>query len=74
MCDYCRIFSGRFYNPSTVPCVTIVEFPEPVYILKLYYVRLVKILKSIMSSGARSVMVIVVGNGHGDTGSNPGRD
>ena len=23
---------------------------------------------------ARSVMVIVVGNGHGDTSSNPGRD
>ena len=24
--------------------------------------------------GARGVMVIVVGNGHGDTCSNPGRD
>ena len=24
--------------------------------------------------GARVVIVIVVGNGHGDTGSNPGRD
>ena len=24
--------------------------------------------------GARGVMVIVVGNGHGDTRSNPGRD
>ena len=24
--------------------------------------------------GARGVMVIVVGNGHGDTYSNPGRD
>ena len=24
--------------------------------------------------GARDVMVIVVGNGHGDTSSNPGRD
>ena len=24
--------------------------------------------------GARGVMVIVVGNGHGDTTSNPGRD
>ena len=24
--------------------------------------------------GARWVMVIVVGNGHGDTSSNPGRD
>ena len=26
------------------------------------------------SGGARGVMVIVVGNGHGDTSSNPGRD
>ena len=25
-------------------------------------------------SGAHGVMVIVVGNGHGDTSSNPGRD
>ena len=24
--------------------------------------------------GTRGVMVIVVGNGHGDTSSNPGRD
>ena len=24
--------------------------------------------------GSRGVMVIVVGNGHGDTSSNPGRD
>ena len=27
-----------------------------------------------MAGGARGVMVIVVGNGHGDTSSNPGRD
>ena len=26
------------------------------------------------SGGARGVMVIIVGNGHGDTSSNPGRD
>ena len=26
------------------------------------------------SGGARDVMVIVVGSGHGDTSSNPGRD
>ena len=25
-------------------------------------------------AGARGVMVIVIGNGHGDTSSNPGRD
>ena len=27
-----------------------------------------------VSGGARGVMVIVVGNGHDDTSSNPGRD
>ena len=27
-----------------------------------------------MQKGDRGVMVIVVGNGHGDTSSNPGRD
>ena len=27
-----------------------------------------------MSGGARGVMVIVVGNGHGNTSSNPGQD
>ena len=26
-----------------------------------------------LNGGARGVMVIVVGNGHGDTSSNPGR-
>ena len=28
----------------------------------------------LFKGGARGVMVIVVGNGHGDTSSNPGRD
>ena len=28
----------------------------------------------VLFGGARGVMVIVVGNGHGDTSSNPGRD
>ena len=27
-----------------------------------------------LDKGARGVMVIVIGNGHGDTSSNPGRD
>ena len=27
-----------------------------------------------VQGGARGVMVIIVGNGHGDTSSNPGRD
>ena len=32
------------------------------------------ILNNKLHRGARGVMVIVVGNGHGDTSSNPGRD
>ena len=34
----------------------------------------VVILHSLSFGGARGVIVIVVGNGHGDTSSNPGRD
>ena len=29
---------------------------------------------SVFVGGVRVVMVIIVGNGHGDTSSNPGRD
>ena len=32
------------------------------------------IRKRRVNGGARGVVVIVVGNGHGDTSSNPGRD
>ena len=32
------------------------------------------IYKPFSGGGARGIMVIVVGNGHGDTSSNPGRD
>ena len=32
------------------------------------------LLLDILGGGACGVMVIVVGNGHGDTSSNPGRD
>ena len=28
----------------------------------------------LQTGGARGVMIIVIGNGHGDTSSNPGRD
>ena len=31
-------------------------------------------MDKVLVGGARGVMVIVVGNGHGDTSSNPGRD
>ena len=38
------------------------------------FVVLIYIHGGILVGGARGVMVIVVGNGHGDTSSNPGRD
>ena len=31
-------------------------------------------IRASIQDSARDVMVIVVGNGHGDTSSNPGRD
>ena len=31
-------------------------------------------ISNIYLGGARGVMVIVIGNGHSDTGSNPGQD
>ena len=37
-------------------------------------INMSKIWKRSECNGARGVMVIVVGNGHGDTSSNPGRD
>ena len=40
----------------------------PVLIFSFFFVEITKKI------GARGVMVIVVGNGHGDTSSNPGRD
>ncbi len=32
------------------------------------------IIKGDIFGGVRGVMVIIIGNGHGDTSSNPGRD
>ena len=32
------------------------------------------LLNKIIGGGARGVMLIIVGNGHGDMSSNPGRD
>ena len=42
------------------------KLPEEQYHKQLIY--------TVYRGGARGVMVIVVGNGHGDTSSNPGRD
>ena len=38
----------------------------------VFYIQIV--IDSPPKKGVRGVMVIVVGNGHGDTSSNPGRD
>ena len=39
----------------------------------LFEKKILKLLICYIIGGAGGVMVIVVGNGHGDTGSNPGR-
>ena len=41
---------------------------------KLLSVRTGLFQNIVMVEGARGVIVIVVGNGHGDSSSNPGRD
>ena len=41
----------------------------------IYFINLLAIDNTVVfCGGARGVMVIVVGNEHGDTSSNPGRD
>ena len=43
--------------------------------MKIYtFISLLHYISIYDSGGARSVMVIVAGNGHGDTSSNPGQD
>ena len=52
-------------------CVCVCVF---VYIYIYMGVEIMRALYINFVGGARSVMVIVVGNRHGDTSSNPGRD
>ena len=42
--------------------------------LLLIFVKEKEIAGDSISEGVRGVMVIIVGNGHGNTSSNPGRD
>ena len=41
--------------------------------LKYYAIQTISLYVDWFLGGARGVMAIVVGNGHGDTSSNPGR-
>ena len=50
------------------------KFKQPLLGLKIDLVAKGLGINHIVSGGARGVMVIVVGNGHGDTSSNPGQD
>ena len=54
-----------FKKVNTSPGLRIVVIP--------LYLKLPEFCQ-ILGGGARGVMVIVVGNGHGDTSSKPGRD
>ena len=44
--------------------------------LEVFFLQLISfsVYHANRNGGARVVMVIIVGNGHGDTSSNPGRD
>ena len=46
---------------------------DSILFIKIYQVAKIHI-KIIYKGGARGVMVFVIGNGHADTSSNPGRD
>ena len=67
-----QFFKQSFPSPSKVK-----EFSQPYY-LPIAGERIVRFIHFprvlVLCGGARGVMVIVVGNGHGDTSSNPGRD
>ena len=44
------------------------------FLLKFWNIYCLRLVTSICNGGARGVVVIVVGNGHGDMNSNPGCD
>ena len=54
------------HNPLYTCMILEVMWYEPLYNRKWE--------RESQQGGARGVMVIIVGNGHGDTSSNPGRD
>ena len=61
----CSLITEQFFLILPNPCLT-----RNVCLKSL----LIYLEDNLKSGGARGVMVIVVGNEHGDTSSNPGRD
>ena len=65
-------FQVLLYNTNSFICTQINGFEY--WCLTLVVSNGFKSIKWLNIGGARGVMVIVVGNEHGDTSSNPGRD
>ena len=69
---------GRFINQSPLNIIRSKGLTKK-YIDKKYLLRSIKYVSIyiyiyIYTGGARDVMLIIVGNEHGDTSSNPGQD
>ena len=71
--DFTRAMSFKVLNQleNLTPVLKCIEIELP----SVSCLNNCKIFSALSSKGgARGVIVIVVGNGHGDTSSNPGRD
>ena len=74
------IFCWRSFHLSVIHCVSMYPAWTCKWLYNNYFSRLFKMFiqscctDRIQHGGARGVMVIVVGTGHGNTSSNPGRD
>ena len=66
----------RVFRPMKNLCLSITQcicLPKLIFLV-IQLSTFIKALTNLLSGGARGVMVIVVGNGHGNTGSNSGRE
>ena len=63
-------------KPSLYMRVCMCVYETEYVCTRVYVFGLISLFNGISTlfGGARGVVVIVVGNGHGDTSSNPGRD
>ena len=72
----CKMVFKFSYHCLCLCIWKMINFPEVAHVINCAEIVSICKLKEINShfGGARSVMVIVVGNGHGDSSSNPGRE
>ena len=68
-CNHARKEIVRVITTSPLP----MEKNVAIFLIYLFYIFLACVFHGHFCGGARGVMVIDVGNGHGDSSSNPGR-